>query len=500
MIEHVLFDQFQRYNNVKLVVDKLRNNSKLKILEVGANEHQNLERFLPSDEITYLDLSLPEHLRNHPKYIEGDATQMEFNDDSFDVVVALDVYEHIPVERRQMFVQELNRVSSEFFIITAPFHSAHVESAEIRTNAVYKSLFHTDFIWLDEHRENGLPDFEELVSHLSVLKVDHAFLSHGDVNVWEKIMNMHFFAAKKGETSLYRSEIDTFYNRYIFPNDYTENSYRKIVVGSKKNNVDHIESIANTEKDYDAIKKLNELESIFYQLFNTLDQTEIPVSTKEYAHDDFAQVFFDYGKGFSEEYSIVLSHTEQQSRFYSVNNELDKEIKSVRIDPSNYKGIFKLRNICINHGNEISFYVSGNYIDKLDDVYLFDKDDPNLVIEFEKGIELKSISFELNILISDVSYLIEVLHQREKYYEAQQLQNEVLNEMNKDLDSKIQGLSKDINELVQEVEKLKECIEHKNDEVNSLQYSNQEQEALLNSIYQSRSWKIISRVKGMLKK
>lgn len=96
-MNQIPFDQFQRYNNVQKIINNLRSqNQTFRILEVGANEHQNLEGFLPSDLITYLDISLPKELQLNPKYILGDATQMEFEDDAYDIVVALDVFEHIP--------------------------------------------------------------------------------------------------------------------------------------------------------------------------------------------------------------------------------------------------------------------------------------------------------------------------------------------------------------------------------------------------------------------
>lgn len=92
----ILFDQYQRYNNVANLINNLREAGQtFSILEVGANEHQNLEKFLPEDHITYLDIQLPDNLKDNPKYLLGDATSMEFPDNKYNIVVALDVFEHI---------------------------------------------------------------------------------------------------------------------------------------------------------------------------------------------------------------------------------------------------------------------------------------------------------------------------------------------------------------------------------------------------------------------
>ena len=105
------FDQYQRYKNTQKIIDSVRRDGeRFKILEVGANEHRNLEHFLPDDDIKYLDIKLSDECINSPQYILGDATDMQFDDNYFDIIVALDVYEHIPPERRENFLSEINRV------------------------------------------------------------------------------------------------------------------------------------------------------------------------------------------------------------------------------------------------------------------------------------------------------------------------------------------------------------------------------------------------------
>lgn len=69
----VSFDQYQRYKNAQLIINSARKKDEIfKILEVGANEHRNLEKFLPLDSIVYLDISLPaELLEDPPIHIRG---------------------------------------------------------------------------------------------------------------------------------------------------------------------------------------------------------------------------------------------------------------------------------------------------------------------------------------------------------------------------------------------------------------------------------------------
>ena len=68
-----------------------------------------------------MDIELPEELLSDPAFIKGDATNMHFGENSFDFVVALDVLEHISPEKRNDFLSETHRVSTQGVILSAPF-------------------------------------------------------------------------------------------------------------------------------------------------------------------------------------------------------------------------------------------------------------------------------------------------------------------------------------------------------------------------------------------
>lgn len=332
----ILFDQFQRYNNVTNVINTLRKSGQVfKILEVGANEHQNLEGFLPDDQITYLDILLPENLKNNPKYILGDATSMDFPENYYDIVVALDVFEHIADEDRIKFISELYRVSSDFFVITAPFHSTKVYEAEKRVNALYKSIFNKDFIWLEEHMTNGLPDLDKLTKYLNSKEMEFKIISHGDIDIWERMMAIHFITAQNPKLTVYRKEIDRFYNQHIFEFDYTNDSYRKICIVAKGCSLSKLakadsEEMQCTDKDR-IMNKLAALERTFYNLASLSTETVIDKSKA-----DFIQVFWDNGEGFNEMNSTrekVVSDTCHFEKVIDLGG-----LKSIRIDPSDFRG------------------------------------------------------------------------------------------------------------------------------------------------------------------
>ncbi|WP_379157443.1 glycosyltransferase [Paenibacillus sp. sgz5001063] len=233
----VPFDQYQRYMHAADIINTVRENGEVfTVLEVGANEHKNLERFLHNDRVTYLDIVVPEHLKQDPSYIEGDATNMPFEDNQFDFIIALDVFEHISDPLRGAFVSELMRVSKNGFILAAPFNTRGVEESEIRANKFFETMYGFNYQWLEEHRENGLPDIKMLTDFLAAKQWPYLNFSHGSLNVWEKMIKIHFLAAGRSSLYEYRATIDDYYNNYIYNNDYGDSNYRNFFFVTQKQN------------------------------------------------------------------------------------------------------------------------------------------------------------------------------------------------------------------------------------------------------------------------
>ena len=122
------FDQYQRYRIIADVLGRLRTGSEpLRILDVGGGQAIIL-KFLPEDKVTVLDQSEPRE--EVPDFVKGDATALPFEDGSFDYVVSVDTYEHIPPEARETYLSELRRTARRGVLLAAPFDSAAVRDAE----------------------------------------------------------------------------------------------------------------------------------------------------------------------------------------------------------------------------------------------------------------------------------------------------------------------------------------------------------------------------------
>ena len=160
-IKNIPFDQYSRHLIVKNIIEnvikkrkEVGENSKLTILDVGGYKGITTQ-FMNNDSVKVLDVfDVVED-----GYIKGDATNMEFEDDAFDIVCSFDVFEHIPRENRESFIKECARVSKIGHFIAAPMNDGQelVSYAEKQANNIFKTVNNEDHRWLKEHIEYGIP-------------------------------------------------------------------------------------------------------------------------------------------------------------------------------------------------------------------------------------------------------------------------------------------------------------------------------------------------------
>lgn len=163
----------------------------LRILEIGANEN-GFARFSGAH-VLALDLS-PDHLQAARSSqtvipVAGDIGALPFGDDSFDVVICLDTYEHIPASHRNQANREIVRVLRSSGVAVIGFPSGEAAfAAEGRIRAAYHDLCGGSIRWLDEHVAMGLPDADEVAQDLAEVCGDRFRITrsgNGTLRVWE---------------------------------------------------------------------------------------------------------------------------------------------------------------------------------------------------------------------------------------------------------------------------------------------------------------------------
>ncbi len=150
------FDLYQRYRLAGDIAAILRPDS---ILDVGGllgdrDGHMAAPvDFLAPERAGTRVLSTDARQADLPTHRPADALRQPFADGAFDLVVSLDVLEHLPPDRRPDYLAELDRVSRHWIVLGAPCAAPEVEAAEEALAAGLMAARR----FLREHRELGLP-------------------------------------------------------------------------------------------------------------------------------------------------------------------------------------------------------------------------------------------------------------------------------------------------------------------------------------------------------
>jgi SAM-dependent methyltransferase len=223
------------------------------------------------DEVTVLDQTPPE--REVPNFVKGDATALPFEDGSFDYVVSVDTYEHIPPEVRDEYLSELRRVAQNGVLLAAPFDSPAVRHAEQIANEFHRAVHNEENVWLQEHTENGLPSLDDTRRFFEGCGDSASVVPNGYIPHWIAMLCLTFYGPKLGDDlRAVFDRVNTFYNEFVYASDNAEPCYRYLIVSQKEATDADIAGIASSEPVFEKASHAS-------ALFGTLSAV-LPLSTE----------------------------------------------------------------------------------------------------------------------------------------------------------------------------------------------------------------------------
>lgn len=209
----------------------------IEILDVGGGSPYMTDTLNSSSldyHLTTIDI-LPKPKNLKGDYIQGDATNMELKDETYDIVISTDVLEHIPRDKKVDFVKECIRVSRDAVIIAAPFNTACVDEAEHLTNDFNKKLFGQGQPWLEEHFEQTKPELSLIEKVLQKEKLEYEIIGTGNLYNWMLGTHTNLIEAKNGLGHREIENINRRFNEAILTSgDMMPPYYRHFVVVFKR--------------------------------------------------------------------------------------------------------------------------------------------------------------------------------------------------------------------------------------------------------------------------
>lgn len=268
------FDEFQRYKIVADIINLYReNNGKFTILDVGSGARRSLNKFLPTDDITFLDKEIPPNYQGKD-IIVGDITCIEISQ-KYDFIVSIDTLEHISSDHRENFIQKILDCSKLATIIAAPFNTSGVGESELIINDLYKSVFNVDYPWLKEHIQNGLPNLKETLAFINRNPMDITVIPNGYLTRWSNLLSFFLLNDSPLFTDVFQ-DLFSFYNQHFYQYDNQEPAYRHVIVVNKTNKKIEFEQIISKTPDTNELKRLSLiLESLISTIKNGIERAFI---------------------------------------------------------------------------------------------------------------------------------------------------------------------------------------------------------------------------------
>jgi len=204
--DEIGFDRYQRFQATAELIAELAQGRRLSILDVGGFDNA-LAAFLAGHD-----------LQPWPHKVLSASGGLRLPGRSQDVVVALDVLEHVPPGERRYFISELARVCRLACVVGFPIKSAAVAEGFV--------LDITASAWLAEHQEHGLPDPAQVEAVFGELGLTFTRHANACLPSWTAMMLlMH------GVRDLdLRARISQFFNQQFASLENREPAYRYIYV------------------------------------------------------------------------------------------------------------------------------------------------------------------------------------------------------------------------------------------------------------------------------
>lgn len=162
-----------RYLPIAGIIKKEKR-EKGKILEIGSN-WLGIAPYL-SEPVTGLDKNFGAKKFFLLKQVQGDAECLPFADKSFDIVLAVDLFEHIAPDGRKKVLTEITRVAKDFIIVAVPCgKEAETEDKWLAEELKAKNK---TYKFIEDHLRYGLPEEKEMIELIKET------VNHGKIEIF----------------------------------------------------------------------------------------------------------------------------------------------------------------------------------------------------------------------------------------------------------------------------------------------------------------------------
>lgn len=226
---------FDLYIRNRITADLINSISRsgMEILDAGGRGGW-LDRFVRGHRVSIIDIRKPE--KKGVRYFIGNIIAAPFPSNSFDIVVSMDMLEHLAHKDRIKAIEEMIRISKVGIIIGAPFETVSVAEIEELANQYFNHLTGKDHYWLKEHIEKRpLPNIREIEDYFQSHRIRFVKIQHNNLFLWYIMQSFIFLTYKFAFDPQIIDTVYKFYNLNWKEMDDTDSPcYRHIFFGVKR--------------------------------------------------------------------------------------------------------------------------------------------------------------------------------------------------------------------------------------------------------------------------
>ncbi|MER3416009.1 MAG: hypothetical protein C4297_07335 [Gemmataceae bacterium] len=183
------FDQFIRYGAAAFLLEPwLRACADPSVLEVGCHTLDLLPLFLRDVAVRVVRCDVRRLSPSADFVVIPEQGLLPFATGQWDFVVALEVLEHVPPERRGPVLAEWFRVAKRGVLLSFPRASPCVVAAERTVRLAYERRQHEPHEFLEEHARFGCPDEDEIVRMCRLLDAQVCVFRTTPVREWAPLV------------------------------------------------------------------------------------------------------------------------------------------------------------------------------------------------------------------------------------------------------------------------------------------------------------------------
>jgi O-antigen biosynthesis protein len=232
-------DLYQRYELLRRVLQQAfpaPGDRPVSVVDVGSGPERLSERALGSGYMVTRtdvgDFDDPDIVRLHA------GAPLPFDTDSCDVVVAMDVLEHVPAVLRPSLIDECSRVARHLVVVACPTDDEDVRAAEEELATVADAVSGRKLAFLEEHAAHGLPSESGIAGDLERTCGAVAVLTNAPLSNWSAMNSVDFVVNLRVGDPEVKQRVNRTLNVDPVLCRAGEPGYRKFFIGSPTHSID----------------------------------------------------------------------------------------------------------------------------------------------------------------------------------------------------------------------------------------------------------------------